>query len=285
MEVCMVDMDVSIFDRGVVIKNVASLKVNPSEKSEVSDEVLHGMVIDILSQEDKDWFHIRTHYDYYGYMHRKHIIINNNSAKNWQKEEYILWQKIVYVMSEPNYRSSVIEMLTRGSIVKYTGTVEGNWEMIGLADERFGWIRKGFAKKMIKLSLKENEEQLRMNIVNTALDYMDTQYHWGGKTPLGIDCSGLSSMAYMMNGYLIPRDTGSQYKYLKPIERKDAKPGDLLFFPGHVAIYIGDGRYVHATGREGYTIINSFNPESEDYRRDLDQEMTGVATLFGKVEG
>jgi beta-lactamase class A len=110
---------------------------------------------------------------------------------------------------------------------------------------------------------------------------MDTQYRWGGKSHFGIDCSGLSSMAYMMNGLLIPRDGDQQQEYLKSINREEAKPGDLVFFPGHVAVYIGKGQYVHSTGREGYTLINSFNKGHEDYREDLDNIYTGTGTIFG----
>lgn len=273
-----------MFDKGIVIKNVVSVKLKPCIESEVADEVLHGMVLDIVKKESVEWYYVRTHYDYYGYVHRDNILIDSKKVQAWKNEAYVLWRKIANVMSEPSYRCNPIMMLTRGCIIKGRGRIEGDWEMIELADGRVGWIRRGFARERVKLSLKDDEEQLRSNIVNTALDYIDTQYHWGGKTPLGIDCSGLSSMAYMMNGYLLPRDAGPQHKYLKSIEMKDAKPGDLLFFPGHVAVYMGEGRFVHATGREGFVLINSFNPGSKDYRGDLEKEMLGAATIFGMEE-
>ncbi len=60
------------------------------------------------------------------------------------------------------------------------------------------------------------------------------------------------------------------------------KPGDLLFFPGHVAMYIGNDKYVHSTGKNGSdgVVINSLNPFDEDYREDLLKNLKAVGSIF-----
>lgn len=264
----------------VVLKNVSSVNLKPNIDSELSDEVLHGMVVEIIDKREDPWYKIKTVYGYYGYVNKGDLLIVSNDC-SWHNENYAIWRLTVDVMAEAKYGSRVASTLVRGCLVKYTGVFEDKWEKIGLADGSYGWIRIGFARRIEKLSAKMDEEKLRKRIVETALDYIDTQYRWGGKSHFGIDCSGLASIAYMVNGYLIPRDADKQQEYLKPIGRAEAKPGDLVFFPGHVGIYIGDGSYVHATGREGYTLVNSFNKDSEDYREDLDEKHNGTGTIFG----
>ena len=64
------------------------------------------------------------------------------------------------------------------------------------------------------------------------------------------------------------------------IRLEDIKPGDLLFFPGHVAMYMGDNRYVHSTAKSNGFAINSLNPEDPDYREDLHKNITQVGSYF-----
>jgi len=116
------------------------------------------------------------------------------------------------------------------------------------------------------------------------LSYLGVQYRWGGKTPLGIDCSGLVSMAYLLNGVIIYRDAAIKPGFaLHEISFEAAKPGDLLFFPGHVAMYLGEGRFVHSTGHTGTegVILSSLAEGAPDYRADLKESMTAVASIFG----
>jgi len=264
---------------GDVIKNVAALKLQPGYECETADEVLHGMTVWLERTEHPGWFRAKTQYEYYGYLHMDDVLIGNEKAAEWESEVYTIWQPIVDVMAEPKYSSYVVLTLVRGCRVKFTGEISDKWEKIGLADGSYGWIRQGFAKMTASADLRD-APHLGKAIADTALDYLGCQYRWGGKSPLGIDCSGLASMAYMLNGVIIPRDSDLQLKFFRPISREEAKPGDLFFFSGHVAVCIGEGRYVHATGREGFVLINSFNKESGDYREDLDRSHIGTGTLF-----
>ena len=113
--------------------------------------------------------------------------------------------------------------------------------------------------------------------------YQGTHYRWGGKSPMGIDCSGLVSTAYMLCGILIYRDAHIMEDFpIHEISLENVKPGDLLFFPGHVAMYLGHGRYCHSTGRSGDNgfALNSLNPGDPDYRADLKAAITQVGSYF-----
>jgi cell wall-associated NlpC family hydrolase len=76
-------------------------------------------------------------------------------------------------------------------------------------------------------------------------------YRYGGSSPRGFDCSGLVQYSYSSAGLKVPRTSREQYGAATPISLTDAEPGDLLFFRydqkiSHVAIYLGDERFVHA---------------------------------------
>lgn len=104
------------------------------------------------------------------------------------------------------------------------------------------------------------------NVPETALKYKGVPYKFGGNTPQGFDCSGLSSYVYKENGINIPRSASAQHKALKLV--KKPKPGDLLFFDisgkkrvSHVGIYLGNNEMIHAP-REGkpVSIVSLKNP-------------------------
>ncbi len=132
-------------------------------------------------------------------------------------------------------------------------------------------------QSVIKQWFDGSENAFREKLVSEAMKYMGVQYRWGGKSFRGIDCSGLVSISYMRCGVLIYRDASIVDGW--PIQRLDLedakagrlKKGDALYFPGHIAMYIGDGKYIHSTGKigSGGVVINSLRPEDPDFRQDL----------------
>lgn len=104
-----------------------------------------------------------------------------------------------------------------------------------------------------------------------------------GKSAEGIDCSGLVFMSYLMNGILIYRDSERNHAYpVHEIPPERMKPGDLLYFPGHIAMYLGEKEYIHAAGREdsfGCT-VNSFSPEAWNYREDLAKSLQAAGSIW-----
>ncbi|MFI6424622.1 C40 family peptidase [Promicromonospora sp. NPDC050880] len=83
-------------------------------------------------------------------------------------------------------------------------------------------------------------------VVSIGMRYLGVPYVWGGSTPAGMDCSGFTSYVYAQVGIDLPR-TSSEQRYAGPVVSwSDAQPGDLIWSPGHIAIYAGDGMQIEA---------------------------------------
>lgn len=107
-------------------------------------------------------------------------------------------------------------------------------------------------------------------VVAVALQYLGVPYVWGGSSPSGFDCSGLTQYSYRAIGISIPRTSQSQYNAGQHIARDRLdllKPGDLVFFGTdgdddqvhHVGMYVGDGNYVHAPYTGAVVRVDSLN--------------------------
>lgn len=118
--------------------------------------------------------------------------------------------------------------------------------------------------------------------IAAALTKEDAAYRAGGKGPNSFDCSGLVVWAYAQAGVSLPHGSNNQLKVVRPITREELLPGDLIFSGRaggriqHVALYIGDGKVIHAT----YPTASRANQVRID---DLDGSWVMVHKAYGRV--
>jgi len=193
-------------------------------------QLLYGDIYEVIEKKEK-WFLIKTIIDEY-----KGWIDNNQFIE-------IKSKKLLNELSKNNSYSL--------NLLHYVET--RNKDLIPIV------LRSNISiSKHIEHSYDgefSNKKRSRKDIIETSKLYLNASYLWGGKTPFGIDCSGLSQMVYKINGYNIPRDAKDQVnlgKNLGFIEESDE--GDLAFFDNkegeiiHVGILLKNNYIIHSSG-------------------------------------
>lgn len=279
--------------KGIIQVGIAPLYNGPDTHGVIIDEGLYGMEAEILEQAG-DFYKIRMEYRYEGYVEQSNLREGTWPQDKEEKKWRVLKNQID-VMEEPMVDCPRMETMPRGSVLGVSEAEENvpaGWLPVRLADGRKGYTKQGFLAPYQPISFdepgelsEEQEEQLRQNLVMAAKGYEGTAYRWGGKSPQGIDCSGLCSMAYLLNGIIIYRDAAIRDGFpVHRIEKEKMQMGDLVLFKGHVAMYIGGERrlYIHSTAKAGSDGVdyNSFLPGDPLYRQDLAEGILEVGSIF-----
>ncbi|NMA76753.1 MAG: hydrolase [Actinomycetales bacterium] len=106
------------------------------------------------------------------------------------------------------------------------------------------------------------------SIVDAARSALGSPYSWGGSSLGGMDCSGLVNFAYQAAGIDLPRSSGQIANGGTQISQSQAQPGDIVAWPGHVAIYAGNGQVIDASGSKQRVVERGIwgNPSFVSYR-------------------
>jgi hypothetical protein len=221
---------------GISNLSIVPLRSEPAEIAEMVNQVLFGEHFKVLENQKK-FSRIRlAHDDYEGWICNKQwMTIEKENYDKLQKETPTITTDILDIIKHENFQPIVM-----GSILPTykSGHALLNEEMYLFE----GLTTQGFTEKKY--------------LIENALMYLNTPYLWGGRSPLGIDCSGFIQMVYRLQGIKLPRDTYQQAEVgttLKSVEESEA--GDLAFFENnegkitHVGIIMENNHIIHASGK------------------------------------
>jgi len=200
-------------------------------------------------------------------------IIIKNKEKDFSQ---IMLTDVVRIYEKPDFNADTIRDVTIGADIKIIRKKD-NWYEIFLPDGSPGWVEER--------SFSEFPDLTRQNIVQLVKEFLGYPYYWGGRSPKGFDCSGLTQIVFSLYGISLPRDSWMQHRdgLFCSENPKEAQAGDLYFFAdngtkiSHVGIALGEGRIIHARGmvRE-----NSLIPGKDKFSEELYNSFVDVRTFF-----
>ena len=178
------------------------------------------------------------------------------------------------VRSEASTDSSILSLVGDGEDLVVSQENDGSgWIQVEVDDE-YGYVSADYvavskklptAKTITEIKYGDGVSDVRVALVQNALQYVGNRYVWGGTSLTnGVDCSGFTMQIMAQYGIYLPHSSRAQPAYGTKISSSEAQPGDLFFYGSgksinHVAIYIGNGQIVHASNkRDGIKISNAF---------------------------
>lgn len=237
---------------GICSVSIAPCREEQADSSQMVTQLLFGEHFHILHKGRK-WTKIKTAFDHY------ECYIDNKQYVSINKSTFFQLEKKIFERSSKD----VIPATSNGSKIYL---VKGSF------------IHENILTKL-KTDLQSQIPTESLKPAQIAREYLNAPYLWGGRSPFGIDCSGLSQMSFLLAGKQLPRDAYQQAELGTVVDFvEEAKEGDLAFFDNdegkiiHVGIILSGGKIIHASGKVRIDKIDHegiFNEEIKKYTHKL----------------
>jgi cell wall-associated NlpC family hydrolase len=213
---------------------VIGLRPQPDLASGIDTELLFGEDVTVFERAD-GWCWVKAASDgYVGYLPEEAL------SEIQAEPTHIVTVQRTFVYPEPELRKPYKGILSMGSRVRIVSEAEARGNHYVVLEDGTAI----FSKHVQPISAG-----IGGDYVDIAARFIETPYLWGGRSGLGIDCSGLIQLAMQMTGRTAPRDTDMQAAGLgEVIDRSELRHGDLVFWKGHVAIMEDPQTILHANG-------------------------------------
>lgn len=240
---------------GTINVSVSSHYHEPSYDSEITSQGILGESVELLEQAPP-FTRIRQGDGYESWISTDQVYPGEDLESN----NLMVRSHFIRIHKEPSTLSDGVRDGVIGCTLKCIDEEE-DWYKILLPDGISGWAEKRHFGNFPPFSAE--------NVIRLAREFLGYQYSWGGCSPKGFDCSGFVQTVFRLLGLTIARDSWQQQQQnLFSTDYHDALPADLLFFGKtpervtHVAISLGNRRFIHASGWVRY---NSFRKADEDF--------------------
>ena len=254
--------------------SVSNMRAVPDHASELVSQVMMGTPLKVLEFKDK-FYQVQTPEGYLGWLDAKGMeLLTEQQMEAWKRSPRVFYNRIFgYACSIPglDQDTDIVSDLVLGDLLVSDGEVNG-FLKITLPDGRNGFVRKDEClpfEAWISLTPDVNA------ILAFAKKMMGFPYLWGGASGKAVDCSGFTKLIYYSQGIILARDASRQVKYGQPVDisrLENLEKGDLLFFgnsperPGHVGIHLGNGDFIHSSGRVHISSIIPGDPKHDPNR-------------------
>lgn len=235
----------------------AALKAEPRGSAATVSEAIFGEPLQLLDRHAA-WIKVAAVSDgYSGWM------LAGATAKGFDQPTHRISVPMAHVYRGPDLKTEPLMPLPMGAFLEVSSDAPSGSGFLALSTG--GYV---FAKHVTPLGKFAGDP------VAVAEGFLGAPYLWGGRTKIGIDCSGLVQVSLSASGKRVLRDSGSQFRSIGRALESSETParGDLAFFPGHVGWMIDDSNLLHANATHMAVTVDPLAEVIEWVRQSGEQE-------------